>query len=43
MHAILLVEDDRALCAELEESLKKWDFPVSSCERFDNYREEVSG
>jgi DNA-binding response OmpR family regulator len=42
MHTIMIVEDDRALCAELEGGLKKWGFAVFSCECFDSILEEFA-
>lgn len=40
MYAILLVEDDRALCSQLSESLRKWNFSISASGNFENVLED---
>lgn len=40
MYGIMLVEDDRALCSQLSEGLRKWGFDVSASENFENVLED---
>lgn len=40
MHTVFLVEDDLALCAELEDNLRRWGFTVITCQAFDRILED---
>lgn len=40
MYGIMLVEDDRALCSQLSEGLRKWNFDVWASEDFERVLED---
>lgn len=40
MYGIMLVEDDRALCSQLSEGLRKWNFNITVSENFENVLED---
>ncbi|SJZ74897.1 response regulator transcription factor [Garciella nitratireducens] len=42
MYKILIVEDDRSLCNNIEEGIAKWGFDVVSIESFENVLEEFA-
>lgn len=42
VYRILIVEDDKALCRNIEEGISKWDFDTASIENFENVLEEFA-
>lgn len=42
MYKILIIEDDKSLCNNIEEGIYKWGFDIASIENFENILEEFA-